>query len=389
MAAPTDTDPCTEGLAVYQVGGSVRDALMGRTSGDRDFVVVGASPELMAERGFRPVGKDFPVFLHPVTQEEYALARTERKTAPGYHGFTFHTGPEVSLEDDLARRDLTINAMALRADGLLIDPYNGRLDIEQGRLRHVSEAFREDPVRVLRLARFATRFGDFSIAEPTLALCQQMVAAGELSHLVSERVWQEMSRALMHDQPSRFFSVLRDCAALAVVLPELDAGFEDEVGAHRLMALDQAARLEGDVAVRFAALVHDLEPSALQGLCERLRVPNPCRHLAVLVTEHGQRVQDCLAMMAAQLLELLEDLDAFRRPQRLPQVVLACEAVARIGTGSTLECWPQAERVHGAHACAAEVTAAPFVARGLRGAAIAEAMQGERVARLSEWLATR
>lgn len=385
MAASTDS--CTEGLEVYQVGGSVRDALMGQASGDRDFVVVGASPELMAARGFRPVGKDFPVFLHPVTQEEYALARTERKTAPGYHGFTFHTGPDVSLEDDLARRDLTINAMALRDDGLLIDPYNGRLDIEQGRLRHVSEAFREDPVRVLRLARFATRFGDFSIAEPTLALCQQMVAAGELAHLVAERVWQEMSRALMHDQPSRFFSVLRDCGALAVVLPELDAGFEDEFGATCLMALDQAARLDGDVAVRFAALVHDLEPAALQDLCERLRVPNPCRHLAVLVSEHGQRVQDCLNMTAAQLLQLLEDLDAFRRPQRLPQVTLACEAAARAGLWSEPDSWPQATRLQGAQAQAAEVTAAPFVAQGLSGSAIAEAMQVERVARLSGWLA--
>jgi tRNA nucleotidyltransferase (CCA-adding enzyme) len=415
---PTDSlgDPLTEGLEVYQVGGSVRDALLGRPAGDRDFVVVGASPEIMAERGFRPVGKDFPVFLHPITQEEYALARTERKTAPGYHGFTFHTGPEVTLEDDLARRDLTINAIALSADGLLVDPYNGRLDLEQGRLRHVSEAFREDPVRVLRLARFATRFSEFSIAEPTLALCQQMVADGELSHLVPERVWQEMSRAMMHDQPSRFFSVLRDCGALAVVLPELDALFgvpqpeaqhpEVDTGVHSLMALDQAARLGGDVAVRFAALVHDLGKALtprsdwpahhgheqlglgpLAALCERLRVPNPCRQLAELVTQHHMRIHRCLEMRPATVVKLLEDLDAFRRPQRLPDIVLACEADARGRLGLADTDWPQGDGLKRAHASAAEVTAAPFVARGLSGPAIAEAIHAERVERVRQWVA--
>ena len=374
-----ETDPLVEGLQVYQVGGSVRDALLGLPSGDRDFVVVGASPEAMLARGFRPVGKDFPVFLHPHTQEEYALARTERKTAPGYHGFQFHTGPEVTLEDDLARRDLTINAMALDRDGGLIDPYHGRLDLQQKLLRHVSDAFAEDPVRVLRLARFATRFAAFSIADLTLGLCQRMVAQGELAHLVPERVWQELARALMHEAPSRFFSVLQDCGALAVVMPELADG------AHDLRALDQAARLDADVAVRFAALVHrlaansDHNPSDLEVFCDRLRVPNDCRHLASLVGAEQPAVCAALSLSADQLLALLEALDCFRRPERLAQVVLACQAIdqAKHGRGSGV--WPPGAWLERAFAAAAAVRAEGFVAQGLQGPAIAAAMRAARI----------
>ncbi|MFU8831639.1 MAG: multifunctional CCA addition/repair protein, partial [Wenzhouxiangella sp.] len=345
-------------MTFYQVGGSVRDQLLGIDSPDRDFVVVGASPEEMVRRGFKPVGRDFPVFIHPDNGEEYALARTERKSGRGYHGFVFHAGPDVSLEEDLARRDLTVNAMALDPDNHLIDPFNGRLDLERGVLRHISDAFREDPVRVLRLARFATRFDTFRIADDTHALSVRMVAAGEVAHLVPERVWQEMSKALMYPAPSRFFEVLRSVSALKVILPEVDALFgvpqppryhpEIDTGRHTLMVVDQAARLNGGLPERFACLVHDLgkamtpsdqwpshrghEKSGLgpiREVCSRLAVPNECRDLALLVAEFHLHCHRALELKPQTVLKLFQRLDIFRRPDRLERFLLACEADLR------------------------------------------------------------
>ncbi len=400
-----------EGLEVYQVGGSVRDRLLGLEPGDRDFVVVGSTPEDMRQRGFRPVGRDFPVFLHPQTGEEFALARTERKQGRGYHGFVFHTGPEVSLRDDLVRRDLTINAMAMGDRGELIDPFDGRRDLERRVLRHVSGAFREDPVRILRLARFATRFPDFSIADQTLGLCRRMVADGEVDHLVAERVWQEMSRALMHDRPSRFISVLRDAHALEVVLPEIAALFgvpqssqhhpEIDTGRHTLMVLDRAAKLGGDLPVRFAALVHDLGKARtppeqwpahhrheqlgvplIRALCERLRVPNACRDLALLVGEFHLKIHRVGELKAGTLVRLLERLDLFRRPERLEPVLLACQADFTGRLGRENEPYPQADRIRQALAAAAAVNARPFVERGLGGKALGQALHAARVERV-------
>ena len=396
------------GLEIYQVGGSVRDRLLGLPAGDRDFVVVGSSPEELRRRGLRPVGRDFPVFLHPETGEEYALARTERKQGRGYHGFVFHTGPEVSLAEDLARRDLTINAMALSAQGELIDPCNGQKDLQQGILRHVSEAFREDPVRVLRLARFATRFGHFRIAAHTLKLCRDMVANGEVEHLVPERVWQEFSRALMHDQPARFISVLHEMGALPVVLPELAALFgvpqsaarhpDSDAGRHALLVLDRAAELGGDLSVRFAALVHDLGKAGtasaagpappgeeslglrlIGNLCQRLRVPAPCRDLALLVAECHRQVQQVNALEAAAVVRLLERLDLFRRPQRLTPFLLACQAADGGLMGRPDRSYPQGERLRRAYAVAAAVEAGPLMQRGLSGAELGQALHATRV----------
>lgn len=409
--APSELDPITAGLDCYQVGGSVRDQLLGLDAPDRDFVIVGATPEEMVRRGFRPVGRDFPVFLHPHNGEEYALARTERKSGHGYHGFVFHTGPEVSLEDDLARRDLTVNAMALDSRGQLIDPFNGRLDLHRGVLRHVSPAFREDPVRILRLARFATRFADFRIADQTIALCAGMVADGEVDHLVPERVWQEMSRALMHAQPSIFFEFLREIGALRVILPEVDALFgvpqppryhpEIDTGRHTLMVLDQAARLEADLAVRFACLVHDLgkaltpsgewpshrghekrglEPIAT--VCRRLGVPNDCRDLALLVGEFHLHAHRALDLNPKTVLKLFQRLDVFRRPERLERFLLACLADLRGRTGRENEAYPQADFLRRAAVAAGEVKAKGFIEQGMHGEQIATAMARERARRI-------
>ncbi|AKS42914.1 tRNA nucleotidyltransferase (CCA-adding enzyme) [Wenzhouxiangella marina] len=404
-------DELTRGLDCYQVGGSVRDALLGLTSEDRDYVVVGAGPEEMVRRGFRPVGRDFPVFLHPETHEEYALARTERKSGHGYRGFVFHAGPDVTLEQDLIRRDLTINAMALSADGTLIDPFHGRLDLNERLLRHVSDAFAEDPLRVLRLARFATRFSEFRIAPRTLALCRQMVESGELDHLVPERVWQETRRALMHEQPSRFFDVLRETGALAIVFPEVEALFgvpqperyhpEIDSGRHTLMVLDQAARLGAPLAVRYACLVHDLgkaltpraewpshrghEKRGLEPIAEvsrRLAVPSECRDLALKVGEFHLHSHRALELRPATVLRLFEQLDAFRKPERLTHFLLACQADLRGRLGREDDPYPQGEFLRRAHAAAAEVEARPFVEQGLEGPAIAEAMARERQRRI-------
>ena len=341
-------------MNIYIVGGAVRDELLGRPVVDRDYVVVGASPQAMLDKGFRPVGKDFPVFLHPETQEEYALARTERKTGHGYHGFAFHAAPDVTLEQDLARRDLTINAMARAADGTLIDPFCGQRDLKAKILRHVGPAFAEDPVRILRIARFAARFGDFSLAPETLELMRGMVAAGEADHLVAERVWQELAKGLMEALPSRMFAVLRECGALARLLPEVEALFgvpqradyhpEIDTGVHTLMVVDEAARRNFALPVRFAALTHDLgkattpadilprhhghEARSVQlvgTLCERLRVPGECRDLALLAARYHGDIHRAAELRATTLVTLLERTDALRRPERFSQLLQACQ----------------------------------------------------------------
>jgi tRNA nucleotidyltransferase (CCA-adding enzyme) len=289
-------------------------------------VVVGATPEQMVEAGFRPVGKDFPVFLHPQTHEEYALARTERKTAPGYHGFVFHTDPSVKLEDDLIRRDLTVNAMARAEDGSIVDPYGGRQDLQDRIFRHVSEAFVEDPVRILRLARFAARFPEFRVADSTLALMRRMVEEGEVDALVPERVWQELSRGLMEQKPSRMFAVLRDCGALSRILPELDALW----GVHMMRVIDYAAERGFDLPVRFAVLMHDLGTGAtLTELAKRLRVPTDCRDLAVMTAREHGNVRRALELHPDAIVSLFERCDAFRKPERFAQMLLACECEMR------------------------------------------------------------
>jgi tRNA nucleotidyltransferase (CCA-adding enzyme) len=342
-------------MKTYCVGGALRDELLGLPVKDRDWVVVGATPEQMLREGFRPVGRDFPVFLHPETREEYALARTERKTAPGYAGFTFHAAPDVTLEEDLARRDLTVNAIARAADGTLIDPYGGRTDLERKVFRHVSAAFAEDPVRILRLARFTARFADFSIAPETLELMRQMVANGEVDALVAERVWQELARGLMEDQPSRMFETLRACGALARLLPEVDrlwgvpqrADFHPEIdtGVHVMMVIDMAARLGLSLPARFAALTHDLgkgmtpddilprhighelkSATLLEPLCERLRVPADCRDVARLVARFHGDMHKVAELRPETQVKILERCDALRRPARFEEVLGACEA---------------------------------------------------------------
>jgi tRNA nucleotidyltransferase (CCA-adding enzyme) len=342
-------------MRAYCVGGAVRDELLGLPVRDRDWVVVGATPEEMLARGFKPVGRDFPVFLHPETREEYALARTERKTARGYHGFAFHASPDVTLEEDLARRDLTINAMARGEDGALIDPYGGRADLESKILRHVSPAFAEDPVRILRLARFAARFSGFSAAPETLELMRAMVDNGEVDALVAERVWQELARGLMEATPSRMFETLRTCGALKRLLPELDrlwgvpqrADFHPEIdtGMHVMMVVDMAARLGLPLPARFAALTHDLGKGAtpadvlprhigherrsaelLEPLCERLRVPADCRDVARLVARFHGDMYKAAELRPETTLKILERCDALRRPARFEEVLGACEA---------------------------------------------------------------
>jgi tRNA nucleotidyltransferase (CCA-adding enzyme) len=406
-------------MEIFMVGGAVRDALLGLPVQDRDWVVVGATPEAMTALGYVPVGKDFPVFLHPRTREEYALARTERKTARGYRGFAVHAAPEVTLEEDLARRDLTINAIARASDGTLIDPYGGQRDVAQKLLRHVTGAFAEDPVRILRVARFAARFTDFSVAPQTLTLMQDMVAAGEVDALVPERVWHEIARGLMEKKPSRMFGLLRDCGALKKLLPELDRLWgvpqrpeyhpEIDTGVHLMMVLDMAAQLQTPLPVRFACLGHDLgkgttpaselprhigheERSArlLKGLCQRLRVPTDCREIAdVTAREHGN-IHRSADFGAAALIRLLERCDAFRKPQRFADILLACECDARGRLGLSEQPYPQRQRLLGALAAAQSVStaevAAAAQAQGLDGAAIGQAVQAARTGALSRWL---
>jgi tRNA nucleotidyltransferase (CCA-adding enzyme) len=308
-------------MQAFVVGGAVRDELLGLPVKDHDWVVVGATPEQMVAQGFRPVGKDFPVFLHPETQEEYALARTERKTAPGYHGFVFHTSPDVKLEDDLIRRDLTINAMARAEDGSIVDPYGGKQDLQDRVFRHVSDAFAEDPVRILRLARFAARFPDFRVADSTNALMRRMVEEGEVDALVAERVWQELSRGLMEQTPSRMFAVLRDCGALARILPELDAD------AQLMQLVDYAAERGVELPVRFAVLMHGLGKE-IGDLSKRLRVPIDCRDLAVMTAREQSTVSRAPALDAEAIVTLFERSDAFRKPERFAQMLLAIECAS-------------------------------------------------------------
>ncbi|MFO1230264.1 MAG: multifunctional CCA addition/repair protein [Alicycliphilus sp.] len=412
-------------MKTYMVGGAVRDRLLGRPVNDHDWVVVGATPEDMVARGFVPVGRDFPVFLHPETHEEYALARTERKNGRGYRGFVVQTSPDVTLEEDLARRDLTINAIAVGADETgveaIFDPYDGRRDIAQRLLRHVTDAFREDPVRILRVARFAARFTDFSVAPETMQLMREMVQHGEADHLVAERVWQELSRGLMEAQPSRMFAVLRECGALAVVLPELDrlwgvpqrAEYHPEVdtGVHVMMVLDMAARLSAPLAVRFACLVHDLgkgttpqdmlprhigheqrSSKLLQAVAERLRVPVDCRELAdVVAREHGN-IHRSSELGAAALVRLLERCDAIRKPARLDEILLACECDARGRLGYEDAPYPQRARINAALAAVQSVVtssiAAQAAAQGLQGAKVGERIHAARVRAVADWLGT-
>jgi tRNA nucleotidyltransferase (CCA-adding enzyme) len=316
-------------MKIYEVGGAVRDELLGLPVKDRDYVVVGATPEDMLDLGFGPVGRDFPVFLHPQTHEEHALARTERKTARGYHGFEFQASPDVTLEQDLARRDLTINAIARDEDGNIIDPYNGVEDLSAGILRHVSPAFAEDPVRILRVARFAARFG-FDIAPETLELMRRMVESGEADALVSERVWQELARGLMEKRPSRLFEVLRECGAAAKVAPEIAALVEDpERGQAALDALDAAAQEDASLEVRFAALARALDPYAVETLADRLRMPASVRELALLASRHANAIIDAEELAPEAIMDLFNAADAWRRPERFSELVRAATAGER------------------------------------------------------------
>ncbi len=361
-------------MRTYVVGGAVRDALLGRPVTDHDHVVVGATPEQMVAQGFRPVGKDFPVFLHPETQEEYALARTERKTAPGYHGFVFHTSPEVTLEEDLVRRDLTINAMARAEDGSIVDPHGGRQDLRDRIFRHVSEAFAEDPVRILRLARFAARFPDFQVHESTNALMRQMVASGEVDALVPERVWQELARGLMEEQPSRMFAVLADCGALVRLLPELDAD------ASLMGMVDATAGQGAPLEVRFGVLLHRLPPQDVLEVSKRLKAPNECRDLAQLIARERGVVEKAGELDAEAIVTLFERSDAFRKPERFGQMLLAAACID--GAAHS----PQA-RLPRALAAARAVNAGEVAARCAGDKArIPQAVHAARVAAVAEEL---
>jgi tRNA nucleotidyltransferase (CCA-adding enzyme) len=403
-------------MKTYLVGGAVRDELLGLPVRERDWVVVGATPDELTAQGYKAVGKDFPVFLHPQTREEHALARTERKTGPGYRGFDTRFSPDVTLEDDLARRDLTINALAKDVDsGVLIDPYGGQRDLAAKVLRHVSPAFVEDPVRVLRVARFAARFAplSFTVAPETLELMRQIAANGELDALVPERVWQETQRALELPAPQRYFATLRDANALAVVFPEVDALYgvpqperwhpEIDTGVHTLMVLEQAARLTVDPVVRFAALTHDLgkatTPPAewpshigheersvglIDALCTRLRIPNNYRELAVLVARYHGNAHRAVELRTSTLLRLLENLDAFRRGPRVEQFILACEADMRGRTGFEDRPYPQAQRLRRALEVAAAVTLDDAERAGLAGTEIGERLRAKRLEALAQ-----
>lgn len=403
-------------MRIYLVGGAVRDKLLGRDSADRDYVVTGARPDDLLALGYKPVGKDFPVFLHPQTGEEYALARTERKQGHGYHGFVFHTEPTVTLEQDLARRDLTINAMAEDEHGALVDPFNGRADLDARLLRHVSPAFAEDPVRILRVARFAARFAPlgFRVADDTMALMRHMVQNGEADHLVAERVWAETRKALAEPRPSAFLQTLRACGALRVLLPEVDALYgvpqppehhpEVDVGIHVEMVMDMAAQLApGDDLAGFCALTHDLGKALtpreelprhimheqrgaapLEALAARLKVPAEHRALALATCRQHLNAHRALELKPATVLKLLESLDALRRPERLDTFLIACEADKRGRKNHADNTYPQADYLRAAHRAAAAVTAASFVNEGLQGPAIGEAMRRARIKAIAE-----
>lgn len=399
-----------EGATRYLVGGALRDEWLGLPVADRDWVVVGTTPEAMAAAGFKPVGRDFPVFLHPETREEHALARTERKAGRGYHGFTFHTGAEVTVEADLARRDLTVNAIARADDGTIIDPYHGRDDLEHRVLRHVSDAFVEDPVRLLRLARYYARFAPmgFTVAEETMALVRQMVADGEIDHLVPERVWAEAERALMHAEPHLFFYLLREAGAGATLFPELDALFgvnqplqhhpEIDSGVHTLLVLRQAAADNAPLIARYAALCHDygkaLTPARIlpghhgheergveptDACSQRLGVPKTLRDTARLVTRWHTHLHRIHELKASTVLKLFEGLDAFRRPERLEHLMQVCRADVRGRLGFEQRAYPQIATARRLFAAASAVDAAALAADGLRGPAIGQALKARRI----------
>jgi tRNA nucleotidyltransferase (CCA-adding enzyme) len=416
-------------MKVFVVGGAVRDALMGQSVNDRDWVVVGSTPEAMTAQGYVPVGKDFPVFLHPQTREEYALARTERKTARGYKGFAVQADPSVTLEEDLARRDLTVNAMAVPEvlahaapgawAGQIVDPYDGQADLKNKLLRHVTEAFAEDPVRILRVARFAARFANFSVADETMTLMRQMVEDGEVDHLVPERVWQELAKGLMSEKPSRMFEVLRECGALHVLLPELDRLWgvpqrtehhpEVDTGVHMMLVMDMAARLNTPLPVRVACLMHDLGKGStpadvlprhighegrsvklLQKVCERLRLPTDCKELAeVVAREHGN-IHRSAELNAEAVMRLLERCDAVRQAERFALVLQACECDARGRLGFDEAAYPQATRLLQAQQAALSVETAPIAqaaaAQGLRGPQIGEQIAKARVQAIAQVL---
>ncbi|MBV8047471.1 MAG: multifunctional CCA addition/repair protein [Paludibacterium sp.] len=400
-------------VQAYIVGGAVRDALLGHTPGDRDWVVVGATPQIMLDLGFRPVGKDFPVFLHPESHEEYALARTERKTAPGYRGFAFHAAPDVTLEQDLSRRDLTINAMAMDDDGQIIDPFNGQADLAVGLLRHVSPAFSEDPVRILRVARFAARFG-FAVAPDTLTLMRAMTASGEVDALVAERVWQEMARALMTPRPSAFFDCLRQCGALAQIMPEVDALFgvpqradfhpEIDTGVHVMMALDFAATRGYALPARFAVLAHDLGKALtpadvlprhighelrgekpLLALCDRLRVPAECRDLARLATLQHTKIHCTAELRPATVLKLFKQCDALRRPERFHQLLDACAADNGGRLGFDTEPYPQAQWLSAMLTAARSLDAGALAARTQDKQHLPDIIDRARIDLIADW----
>jgi tRNA nucleotidyltransferase (CCA-adding enzyme) len=405
-------------MKVYLVGGAVRDAQLGIPHKERDWCVVGSTPDELEALGYRRVGKDFPVFLHPQTREEYALARTERKTAPGYHGFAFDCSPAVTIEEDLERRDLTINAIAQDESGQLIDPWGGLQDIRDRVLRHVSDAFAEDPVRILRIARFAARFHDlgFTVADQTMALMRRMVDDGEVDALVPDRVWKETELALAGSNARVFIEVLRECGALRVVYPEVDALFgvpqpeqwhpEVDTGLHVMMVLDQAERLSDALEVRFAALVHDLgkgtTPKAMlprhaghelrgckliRRLCERLPVPRACRDLGLLVSEYHTHVHRALELRPKTVLKVLERADAFRRPERFEQLLLACEADARGRAGLEDRDYPQADYFRGAFHAASSVDAAA-IAQATKPRKIQAAIQRARKTAIAAYRST-
>ncbi len=405
-------------MKIYQVGGAVRDRLLGLPVKDTDWVVVGATPAELLQLGYTQIGRDFPVFLHPKSKQEYALARTERKSGSGYTGFTVHAAPDVTLEQDLLRRDLTINAIASDADGKLVDPYGGLRDLQARVLRHVSPAFAEDPLRVLRVARFAARFSPlgFAVAPETMILMRSLVDAGELQHLTAERVWQEFERALLSSAPQIFLQVLRECGALKVLLPEVENLFgvpqpeyfhpEIDTGVHTLMVAEQVVELSTELAVRFAAIVHDLgkaaTPSAqwpthtgheetgvalIEQVCERLRVPNDCRELAIIVSRQHTRCHKAMKHKAEDLFVTLESCDALRRPQRFEQFLLACAADAKGRLGLEQRAYPQAERLRSALAAARAVDVAPL-AQQFRKEQLGLAIRQARINAISHLLET-
>ena len=402
-------------MQVYLVGGAVRDGLLGRELRERDYVVVGAEADELVRAGYRPVGRDFPVFLHPETHFEYALARRERKTGPGYRGFVTEFSPDITLEEDLLRRDLTVNAMAQREDGTIIDPHGGQRDLAARVLRHVSAAFSEDPVRVLRVARFAARFAQlgFRVHESTMELMRGMVAAGEVSALVSERVWQETERALGESQPQVFFEVLRECGALAVIFPEVDALFgvpqppqwhpEVDTGVHLMLCLRRSAELDAPLTVRFAVLAHDLGKgttprdqwprhvmhesrglSLVDALCSRLRVPAAHSELARMTCKQHTNVHRALELRPETVLNLLEECDAFRRADRFSELLLACQCDAQGRTGLENSPYPQREYLEDARAAAAAMQLTASERTGLAGPAIARALKERRLAALTD-----